>query len=99
VHAEDLAQGFMQALTHWSRAVGESFNIASPSAMTWRGYAEAAAGWFGQTANLRFVAWDEFKAAATEEAAAVKMDQLAQSIGAHAIRRAEAAAASSRRLR
>lgn len=77
VHAEDVAQAFVQALTHWNSAVGESFNIASPAAITLRGYAEAVAGWFGQTANLRFVEWTEFQQSVTAEEAAITWDHLA----------------------
>jgi nucleoside-diphosphate-sugar epimerase len=77
VHASDVAQAFVQALTYWNHAVSESFNIASPAAVTLRGYAETAAAWFGQTANLRFVPWDTFRATVTEEDAAVTWDHLA----------------------
>ena len=77
VHAADLAQAFVQALTHWNSAVGESFNIAAPAALTWRGYAEAVAAWFGQTAQLRFVEWAEFQQQATAEEAAITWDHLA----------------------
>ena len=30
VHADDVAQAFMQAMAHWSTAVGESFHVVSP---------------------------------------------------------------------
>ena len=33
-----------------------------------RGYAQIAASWFGQTAVLRSVTWDEFQRSTTEEA-------------------------------
>jgi nucleoside-diphosphate-sugar epimerase len=39
VHADDVAQGFVQALNHWNQAVGESFHLVSPKALTLRGYA------------------------------------------------------------
>lgn len=77
VHAEDVAQAFVQALTHWNHAVGESFNIASPAAITLRGYAEAVAAWFGQTATLRFVDWTEFAQTVAAEDAAITWDHLA----------------------
>lgn len=77
VHAEDVAQAFVQALTHWNCAIGESFNIASPAAVTLRGYAEAVASWFGQTAKLRFVSWEEFRTTIAAEDAAVTWDHLA----------------------
>ena len=77
VHASDVAQAFMCALTHWNSAVGESFNIVSPAAITLRGYAETVAAWFGQTANLRFVPWAEFQATVSAEDAAITWDDLA----------------------
>jgi nucleoside-diphosphate-sugar epimerase len=62
VHAADVAQLFVKALTHWNAALGESFHAVSPAALTLRGYAEAVAGWFGQQARLKFLpfaAWRE----------------------------------------
>jgi len=76
VHADDVALAFMQALAHHSSAVGESFNIVSPSAITLRGYAEAVASWFGQKANLRFVPWETFRASVSEQEAASTWDHL-----------------------
>lgn len=61
VHAEDVAQGFYKAMTHWSDSVGEAMHIVSPGAVTLRGYAWAAAGWFGQQAHLKFLPWDQFR--------------------------------------
>src|SRR5690606_9863752 len=46
VHADDVAQAFMAALENWRYAVGESFHVVSPAALTLRGYAEAMAAWF-----------------------------------------------------
>jgi nucleoside-diphosphate-sugar epimerase len=60
VHADDVAQGFQRAIEHWSAAVGESFHVVSPRALTLRGYAEAAAGWFGREANLTYLPFEEF---------------------------------------
>ena len=34
VHADDVAQAFMQALTNWSGSIGESFHVVSPAALT-----------------------------------------------------------------
>jgi len=61
VHADDVAQLFMKALTTWNAAVGESFHAVSPAAMTLRGYAEALAAWFGQPARLSFLPFEEWK--------------------------------------
>lgn len=61
VHADDIAQLFMLAIGNWSQSVGESFHAVAETAVTVRGYAEAAASWFGQEANLAFLPYDEWK--------------------------------------
>jgi nucleoside-diphosphate-sugar epimerase len=66
VHASDVAQAFEKALTHWNQAVGESFFVVSPAALTLRGFAEAAAAWFGKTANLRFLPLEAWKSTLPE---------------------------------
>lgn len=58
VHADDVAQAFQRALESWSAAVGESFHVCSPRALTLRGFAEAVAEWFGHEANLTFLPFD-----------------------------------------
>lgn len=60
VHADDVAGVFQRAIERWSAAVGESFHAVSPRALTLRGYAEAAAGWFGREANLTFLPFGEW---------------------------------------
>lgn len=79
VHADDVAQAFVQAMAHWSQAVGESFHVVSPAAVTLRGYAETVATWFGQEARLRFVSWEEWRAERTEEEAQATWDHIAHS--------------------
>lgn len=61
VHADDVAQIFMQAIANRSVAVGEAFNAVSPAAVTLRGYAEAMAAWFGKQAKLTFLPYEEWK--------------------------------------
>lgn len=61
VHADDVAQAFCQAINHCGTAIGESFHVVSPAAITLRGYAEAVAAWFGKPANLEFLPWDHFQ--------------------------------------
>ncbi len=70
IHADDVAQAIMLAIAHRSAAVGESFFIGSPAALTLRGYAEAVAGWAGRAANLRFLSWQAWAAATPAEDAA-----------------------------
>ena len=79
VHADDVAQAFMQALANRSGALGESFHVVSPAALTLRGYAEAMAAWFGQPAKLRFLPWEEWRATVTPAEAAATWDHIAHS--------------------
>jgi nucleoside-diphosphate-sugar epimerase len=79
VHADDVAQGFIQALNNWRAAVAENFHIVSPQALTLRGYAEAMAHWFGQEPNLEYLPWDEWRKHASTEDAAATWDHIAHS--------------------
>lgn len=81
VHADDVAQAFEHALTNWNGAVGESFHVVSPAALTLRGYAEAVAEWFGQPAKLSFLPWDEWRESvpADDEDAETTWDHIAHS--------------------
>ncbi len=79
VHADDVAQAFMRALARRSTALGESFHVVSPAALTLRGYAEAVAGWFGQQARLRYLPWAEWRATVTEVEATATWDHVAHS--------------------
>ena len=79
VHADDVAAGFMQALTNKKNAVGESFHLLSEKALTWRGYAEAIAESYSQKPNLRFVTWEEFRQPLSEEDARCSWDHLMHS--------------------
>jgi nucleoside-diphosphate-sugar epimerase len=69
VHADDVAQAFMQAMSHWSAARAESFHVVAEDAITLRGYAEFAARQFGQTAKMRFVPLEEFCASLPDDVA------------------------------
>ena len=79
VHADDVAQAFMQALANWSSAVGQSFHVVSPAAVTLKGYAEAAASWFGQPANLQYLPWEEWRNTVSEQEAQATRDHIAHS--------------------
>ena len=69
VHADDVARAFGLALDSWGVAVGESFHVVSPAALTLRGYVEAVAWWFGVPARLRFVPWEEWREDVSEKEA------------------------------
>ena len=67
VHADDVAQAFEKAIQNRDAAAGEDFNIVAPTALTVRGYADIAAGWFGQSATLETVTWEHFRESTTPE--------------------------------
>ncbi|MEZ4719359.1 MAG: NAD(P)-dependent oxidoreductase [Caldilineaceae bacterium] len=79
VHADDVAQAFMQAITYRSAAVGEGFHVVSPAAVTLRGYAETVAGWFGRSAKLTYLPWEEWKTTVSAEEAQATWDHIAHS--------------------
>ncbi len=79
VHGDDVAQLFMLAIANRSVALGESFHAVSDGAVTLRGFAEVAASWFGQTANLTFMPFDEWKHTTTPQLAADTWDHIAHS--------------------
>jgi nucleoside-diphosphate-sugar epimerase len=79
VHAEDVARAFVMAVERRSAAIGESFHVVAAKALTLRGYAEQMAGWLHQPAELRFLAWDEWKVGVSERDARVTEDHLRHS--------------------
>lgn len=79
VHADDVAQAFFKAMTYWTTAVGESFHVVSPAAVTLRGYAETVAGWFGREAELQFLPWEEWRKHHTAEEAEQTWGHIAHS--------------------
>jgi nucleoside-diphosphate-sugar epimerase len=76
VHADDVAQAFETAIAHREAAAGEDFDVVAPSALTVRGYAGAAASWFGQVADLRPVGWEQFRAGTSTEHADTSWEHL-----------------------
>ncbi len=79
VHADDVAAIFMAALGSRSTALGESFHVVSPAALTLRGYAEAVARWFGREARLRYLPWEEWRAGVSADEAQATWDHIAHS--------------------
>ena len=79
VHADDVAQAFEAAVEHREAAAGEDFTVVAPSALNVRGYAEIAASWFGRTAELRTVSWEQFRATTDDEAASSSWEHLVRS--------------------
>jgi nucleoside-diphosphate-sugar epimerase len=79
VHADDVAQAFMKAMANRSNAVGESFHVVSPAALSLAGYAECVAGWYGKPARIRFLPWEQWRASVTEKEAKTTWDHIARS--------------------
>lgn len=79
VHASDVASAFVRTLDHRDAAVGESFHVTSPAAVTLRGYAERVAAWFGREPQLRFLPWEEWRARSPEKDARTTWDHIAHS--------------------
>lgn len=67
VHADDVAQAFQRVIERQGVANGEAFHVVSEAALTLQGYAESAASWFGQTAKLTYLPWDQWQAELTDE--------------------------------
>ncbi len=79
VHADDVAQAFEAAVARRDAAAGEDFSVVAPSALNVRGYAEIAASWFGRTAVLNTVTWDEFGKTTDPEAFEASWEHLVRS--------------------
>jgi len=79
VHAADVASAFVGAVEHREAAVGESFHVVSPAAVTMRGYAERMAAWFGREPFLRFLPWEQWRAWSSEKDARTTWDHIARS--------------------
>jgi len=79
VHAYDVAQAFSQALINRGAAIGESFHVVSPAALSLRGYAEEIAAQFGRDADLTFQSWEQWKETVSPEEAAATWDHIAHS--------------------
>ena len=89
VHADDVAQLFMKALSNWNAALGESFHAVSPAALNLRGYAEAVAAWFGKEAHLSFAPFESWKAAVSERDAASSWGHLEHSPNCYSLFKAQ----------
>jgi len=79
VHAADVAQAFVKAIANPAAAVGESFHVTSPAALTLRGYAEGIAAWFGREPQLEFLPWPEWRNTVSAADAAATWDHIAHS--------------------
>lgn len=60
VHGYDVAQCFFQAITHRSRALGETFDAVSGGSITLYGYARLMYDFFGKEPKIGFLPWKEW---------------------------------------
>ncbi|MEO8757469.1 MAG: NAD(P)-dependent oxidoreductase [Devosia sp.] len=88
VHADDVAQIVMGAITHRSVAIGEAFNAVSPQAINLKGYAEAMFRWFGHEPKLSFEPFETWKLKQTERDAGATWDHTLRS-PSHSIAKAQ----------
>jgi nucleoside-diphosphate-sugar epimerase len=79
VHAEDVAQIFVLAIENWNNSIGESFNNVSTKALTLRGYAEKVSSWFGKTAKIKYLPWEDWRKSVPEEEATLTWEHIMHS--------------------
>ena len=79
VHADDVAQAFELEIDRPAESIGESFHVAAREPVTLKSYAEAAAGWWGREANLKFLPWKEWEATVSESDAWLTRDHVVHS--------------------
>ena len=87
VHADDVAQMVVHALSHRGAAIGEAFNTVSPQALNLRGYAEAMFRWFGHEPNLTCAPYAEWAKTVVSDEAMATWEHISRS-PAHSIDKA-----------
>ena len=66
----------MKAMDNLANAVGESFHVVSPGALTLLGYAESVAGWYGKEARIRFLPREEWRITVSEKETRTTWDHI-----------------------
>lgn len=79
VHADDVAQAVMGAISHWGGSVGEAFNAVSPAAVTLRHYAEAMYRFWGQVPQVSYLPFDQWRETVSPEEAQASWEHIARS--------------------
>jgi nucleoside-diphosphate-sugar epimerase len=79
VHVDDVAQAFELAITNPAHAIGEAFHVAARLPVTMRSYAEQAATWFGQDAQLEFLPLEEWTDGVSQRDAWLTRDHVSHS--------------------
>lgn len=88
VHADDVAQVFMKAISRRSVSLGEAFNAVSSGALTLRGFAEAMYAYFDRAPDLQFAPFGEWAKGQDEADAQKTWEHIAHSPN-HAITKAQ----------
>ena len=60
VHGYDVAQVFMNAITHRNVSLGESFDAEAENSITLYGYAKHLYEFFGHEPKIKFLGWNEW---------------------------------------
>ncbi|KKB09612.1 NAD-dependent epimerase/dehydratase family protein [Devosia chinhatensis] len=79
IHADDIAQLLVLAMTHWGASVGEAFHAVSPGAVTLRHYAGAMYRYFGHEPNLAFAGWQEWASRQSKDNAEASWEHVVRS--------------------
>jgi nucleoside-diphosphate-sugar epimerase len=79
VHADDVAQAFAGAVEAARPERTEFYNIVSDRALTLRGFAEAAATWFGREASIEYAPLEEFRTRVGADEARTTWEHVARS--------------------
>ncbi|WP_277962652.1 NAD-dependent epimerase/dehydratase family protein [Pseudomonas sp. RIT-To-2] len=79
VHGYDVAQLILLALANKAASAGEAFNAVSAQALNLRGYAESMFRWFGKEPKIRYLPFEEWKAAYPPEDAQLSWEHVVRS--------------------
>lgn len=79
VHASDVADLVLLAITNRAASVGEAFNAVSVKALNLRGYAEAMFRWFGFEPRIRYQPFNEWIAALSADDAHLAWEHISRS--------------------
>ena len=60
VHAEDVAQMFVDAMNHRTQSLGENFHAVSEESLTLYGYAMTMYRFFAKEPKISFLSWDKW---------------------------------------
>ncbi|GAA0358895.1 NAD-dependent epimerase/dehydratase family protein [Alkalibacterium iburiense] len=60
VHAEDVAQQFVDAMSNRNQSLGENFHAVSAESLTLYGYAQSMYRFFGHEPKITFLSWDKW---------------------------------------